>query len=166
MFVGAGSPWHGRRSRSPRSCPRSRPNTKNGWATRSNISFRQGAGCFSKLHSDKERDVFIEAFWKQRDPTGHTRERIQGCNTILRLQLADQTFRTSAAAGRKTPAGRLYIVTGGRSKITRPDFSASESPRGRRSGIQSMDHEDEDLPKRLGRGPWSFRPRGLSCPRT
>ncbi|MCK7483583.1 MAG: GWxTD domain-containing protein [Candidatus Moduliflexus flocculans] len=34
---------------------------------------------FLQLRTDKERDIFVEAFWKQRDPyAGDARKRIRG----------------------------------------------------------------------------------------
>ena len=67
---------------------------------------------FLKLQTDKERDLFMESFWKQRDPNPATTENEFKTEHYRRLQYADQKFGTLATPGRKTEAGRLYIVMG------------------------------------------------------
>jgi TonB family protein len=67
---------------------------------------------FLQLETDKERDLFTEAFWKARDPNSSTPENEFKAEHFRRLQYADQTFSTPATPGRKTDAGRMYIVLG------------------------------------------------------
>jgi TonB family protein len=67
---------------------------------------------FLKLQTDKERDLFIASFWKQRDPNPATSENEFKTEHYRRLQYADQTYGTPTTPGRKTEAGQLYIVTG------------------------------------------------------
>jgi len=67
---------------------------------------------FLQLETDKERDLFTEAFWKARDPNPTTPENEFKAEHFRRLQYADQTFGTPTTPGRKTDAGRMYIVTG------------------------------------------------------
>jgi len=67
---------------------------------------------FLQLETDKERDLFTEAFWKARDPNSSTPENEFKAEHFRRLQYADQTFGTPTTPGRKTDAGRMYIVLG------------------------------------------------------
>ncbi|MDY0231379.1 MAG: GWxTD domain-containing protein [Candidatus Saccharicenans sp.] len=71
---------------------------------------------FLKLQTDQEREVFIEAFWKQRDPSPGTpgtpgnefRE-----EHYRRLKYANQYFgRGTGQPGWKTDQGRIYIILG------------------------------------------------------
>ncbi|MCX6563307.1 MAG: TonB family protein [Candidatus Aminicenantes bacterium] len=65
---------------------------------------------FLKLQTDKERDTFIEAFWKARDPNPATPENEFKAEHYRRLTYADQTYGTATTPGRKTEAGQMYIV--------------------------------------------------------
>ena len=68
---------------------------------------------FLKLHSDRERDLFIEAFWKQRDPTPGTPVNEFKTEHYLRIQYADRYLgRSTPKPGRKTDRGRIYITLG------------------------------------------------------
>jgi TonB family protein len=73
---------------------------------------------FLKLQTDKERDLFIESFWKQRDPNPATTENEYKTEHYRRLQYADQKFGTPATPGRKTEEGRMYIVLGDAKKVS------------------------------------------------
>jgi TonB family protein len=70
---------------------------------------------FLELKTDKDRDAFIEAFWKSRDPNPATEVNEFREQHYLRLRYADEQFSTAALPGWKTDAGRLYIITGARS---------------------------------------------------
>ncbi len=68
---------------------------------------------FQKLETDRERDLFIEAFWKQRDPTQGTPRNEFKEKHYRRLSYADQHFgRGTPRPGWKTDQGRVYIVLG------------------------------------------------------
>ncbi|MBE0460816.1 MAG: GWxTD domain-containing protein [Candidatus Aminicenantes bacterium] len=68
---------------------------------------------FFKLESDRERDIFIEAFWKQRDPTPGTPENEFKKEHYRRINYANQMFgRAIATPGWKTDRGRIYIILG------------------------------------------------------
>jgi TonB family protein len=67
---------------------------------------------FLKLQTDKERDIFIEALWKQRDPTPNTPENEFKTEYYRRLQYADRMFGTQGIAGRKTEPGLVYVISG------------------------------------------------------
>jgi len=68
---------------------------------------------FLKLESDRERDIFIEAFWKQRDPTPETNENELKKEHYRRINYANQMFgRAIATPSWKTDRGRIYIILG------------------------------------------------------
>jgi GWxTD domain-containing protein len=68
---------------------------------------------FLKLQTDKERDIFIEAFWKHRDPAPETPRNEFQEEHYRRLNHANATFgRSSPLPGWKTDRGRIYILLG------------------------------------------------------
>ncbi|MEW5899865.1 MAG: GWxTD domain-containing protein [Acidobacteriota bacterium] len=68
---------------------------------------------FKKLASDRERDIFIEAFWKQRDPTPGTPENEFKTEHFRRVNHVNRYFgRQSPLPGWKTDRGRIYIILG------------------------------------------------------
>ncbi len=68
---------------------------------------------FLKLMTDRERDLFIEAFWKQRDPSPGTPRKEFKDEHYRRLEYANRIFgRGTPRAGWKTDMGRVYIVLG------------------------------------------------------
>jgi GWxTD domain-containing protein len=68
---------------------------------------------FLKLQTDRERDIFIEAFWKQRDPTPGTPRNEFREEHYRRLNYANQYFgRGTGKPGWKTDQGRVYIILG------------------------------------------------------
>ncbi len=68
---------------------------------------------FLKLASDKERDIFIEAFWKQRDPTPGTPKNEFREEHYRRVAYATKMYgRSTPLPGWKTDRGRIYILLG------------------------------------------------------
>ncbi len=68
---------------------------------------------FLQLDSDRERELFIEAFWKQRDPTQGTPANEFREEHYQRIQHANYTFgRSAPIPGWKTDRGRFYILLG------------------------------------------------------
>ncbi len=68
---------------------------------------------FLKLDSNHERDLFIKAFWKQRDPTPNTEENEYKKEHFRRIEYANQHFSQGVPkAGWKTDRGRIYIILG------------------------------------------------------
>ena len=68
---------------------------------------------FSQLETDKERDMFIKAFWKQRDPTRGTQENEFKQEHYRRIQYANYNLgRNTPGPGWKTDRGRMYIILG------------------------------------------------------
>jgi GWxTD domain-containing protein len=66
---------------------------------------------FLKLASDRDRDLFIEEFWRQRDPTPGTPANEYRVEHFRRLEFVDRVF-TRGQAGRLTERGRTYILLG------------------------------------------------------
>lgn len=68
---------------------------------------------FLKLDSNRERDQFIKAFWKQRDPTLNTEENEYKKEHYRRIEYANQNFgREIPKPGWNTDRGRIYIILG------------------------------------------------------
>lgn len=68
---------------------------------------------FLHLTMDRERDLFIEAFWRLRDPTPGTPENEFKTEHTKRFQEANRRYRFgSAREGWMTDRGRFYIILG------------------------------------------------------
>jgi len=68
---------------------------------------------FQKLTTDRERDLFIEAFWKHRDPTPDSAANEFKTEHYRRIAYANQYLgREAPVPGWKTDRGRMYIILG------------------------------------------------------
>ncbi|MFP4081829.1 MAG: GWxTD domain-containing protein [Candidatus Aminicenantes bacterium] len=68
---------------------------------------------FLQLQTDRERDLFIEAFWKHRDPTPGTPENEFKEEHYRRINYVNYHFgRAVPKPGWKTDRGRIYIILG------------------------------------------------------
>jgi GWxTD domain-containing protein len=68
---------------------------------------------FLQLSTDRERDIFIETFWKQRDPTPGTPQNEYKDEHIRRFHYANKWFsKGSSKPGWMTDRGRIYIILG------------------------------------------------------
>ncbi len=68
---------------------------------------------FLNLESDRERDLFIKEFWKQRDPTPGTPKNEFKEEHYRRIEFANKTFgRETPVDGWRTDRGRMYIKLG------------------------------------------------------
>lgn len=68
---------------------------------------------FLKLNSDRERDLFVEAFWKHRDPIPETEENEFKIEHYKRIDYVNRYFgREAAKPGWMTDRGRMYIILG------------------------------------------------------
>jgi len=68
---------------------------------------------FLQLQTDRERDIFIDAFWKHRDPTSGTPVNEFKEEHYRRINYADVHFgRGAPGPGWKTDRGRIYIILG------------------------------------------------------
>ncbi|MGB7297406.1 MAG: GWxTD domain-containing protein, partial [Candidatus Aminicenantales bacterium] len=75
---------------------------------------------FLQLETDRERETFIEAFWKQRDPDLLTPENEFKIEHYRRLAYANQYLgREGPGAGWRSDMGRFYILLGAPQQIDR-----------------------------------------------
>ncbi len=73
---------------------------------------------FLTLKNDRDRDIFIDTFWKRRDPTPATPENEFREELIRRFAEANKRFR-SAREGWRSDMGRTYISLGQPLNVTR-----------------------------------------------
>lgn len=78
---------------------------------------------FTMLKSGKEREQFIDAFWRRRDLDPDTPANEYRDEHYARIAHANQNFTTAKAAGWSTDRGRIYIMHG------KPD-DVSKTPTG------------------------------------
>jgi len=84
---------------------------------------------FLKLKTDRERDLFIEAFWKHRDPTPGTPENEFKTEHYRRINYVNHFFgRGTPKAGWKTDRGRIYIILGEPNDIQRFEGKSQTYP--------------------------------------
>ena len=77
---------------------------------------------FLKLSTDRERDLFIEAFWRQRDPTPASEENEFKTEHYRRINYVNHFFgRGTPKPGWRTDRGRIYIILGEPNDIQRYD---------------------------------------------
>jgi GWxTD domain-containing protein len=75
---------------------------------------------FLQLESDRERDTFISAFWKQRNPNPNLPENEFKKEHYRRLAYANNWFgKDSPAPGWRVDQGRIYITLGEPNQIER-----------------------------------------------
>ena len=80
---------------------------------------------FLQLDNDRERDVFIEMFWKQRDPTPGTPVNEYKDEIAERFKYVNRTFgRSTVREGWQTDMGRFYMVLGPPDGIERFETSS------------------------------------------
>lgn len=81
---------------------------------------------FLKLQTDRERELFIAAFWKQRDPTPGTPENEFKAEHFRRIAHANRTLgRDTSRPGWRTDRGRIYIILGEPQDIERYEGRSS-----------------------------------------
>jgi len=84
---------------------------------------------FLQLKTDRERDLFIEAFWKHRDPTPSNEENEFKNEHYRRINYANHFFgRGSPIAGWRTDRGRVYILLGEPNDIQRLEGKSATYP--------------------------------------
>jgi len=77
------------------------------------IMLKQERDVFLQLTADYDRDLFIESFWKQRDPTPGTPQNEYKEELSKRFLYANENFgRGSSKEGWMTDMGRIYITLG------------------------------------------------------
>jgi GWxTD domain-containing protein len=81
---------------------------------------------FLKLQTDRERELFIDAFWRQRDPTPGTPENEFKTEHFRRIAYADRYLgRGTSRPGWTTDRGRIYIILGEPQDIERYEGKSS-----------------------------------------
>jgi GWxTD domain-containing protein len=86
------------------------------------ISTREERDVFLKLTNDRERDMFMKAFWLQRDPTPGTPSNEYKAEIEKRFSEANEEFgRTSGRPGWMTDRGKFYMILGKPNSIDRFD---------------------------------------------
>jgi GWxTD domain-containing protein len=84
---------------------------------------------FLQLATDRERERFIEAFWRQRDPDPATPENEYRKEHERRIAFANQRFgRDEPGLGWRTPMGRIYITLGEPKQIERFESTTGLRP--------------------------------------
>jgi GWxTD domain-containing protein len=75
---------------------------------------------FRQLQTDRERDLFMEAFWKHRDPTPASPENEFKTEHYRRISYANHFLgREAPMPGWRTDRGRVYIILGEPNDINR-----------------------------------------------
>jgi GWxTD domain-containing protein len=83
---------------------------------------------FKKLATDEEREQFIEAFWRRRDPDPDTDENEYKEEYYERIAYANEHF-SSGIPGWKTDRGRIYIMYGKADEVeTHPSGGSYDRP--------------------------------------
>jgi GWxTD domain-containing protein len=68
---------------------------------------------FLKLPNDRDRDVFMEAFWKQRDPTPGTPQNEYKEELLKRFRYVNEFYgRGTTREGWRTDMGRIHMILG------------------------------------------------------
>jgi GWxTD domain-containing protein len=93
------------------------------------IILPQEKAVFRQLTSEKDRDIFIEAFWKQRDPTPGTPQNEYREEHLKRFVYANANLkRGSPREGWMTDMGRIHILLGSPRSIERFDSQKGLHP--------------------------------------
>lgn len=80
---------------------------------------------FLNLTSERDRDIFIKTFWKQRDPTPGTPENEYKEEHIKRFTYANKFYkRGTVREGWQTDMGRIHIILGAPVSIERFESSS------------------------------------------
>lgn len=93
------------------------------------IALPQERDVFLRLQTDRDRDLFIESFWKQRDPTPEMPQNEFREEHLRRFYYANTKLkRATPRPGWMTDMGRMHIVLGPPSSIERFDSQAGIHP--------------------------------------
>ena len=93
------------------------------------ISLKEERNVFLALQNNRERDIFINAFWQQRDPTPGTEENEYKNEIENRFTYVNKHFkRGSSRPGWMTDMGKFYMILGPPNSIERFDSKAGLYP--------------------------------------
>ncbi len=94
------------------------------------IIIPQEKDVFLQLQNDFDRDIFIEAFWKQRDPTPGTPQNEYKEEISKRFLYVNKEFsKGTPRPGWMTDRGRIYMILGApqnRERMTMPELQPCE----------------------------------------
>jgi GWxTD domain-containing protein len=77
---------------------------------------------FLQLENDQEREMFIEMFWKNRDPNPYTKENEYKIEHYDRMAYAEKRFsKGTPTPGWRTERGRIHIILGEPHSLERYD---------------------------------------------
>jgi GWxTD domain-containing protein len=89
------------------------PKYKKWWNEVTYIITKNERRVFRQLTTDRERDIFINAFWSHRDPTKGTPENEFKMEHYQRLNKVEQLYsRGGRREGWKTDRGKVHIILG------------------------------------------------------
>lgn len=84
---------------------------------------------FLQLETDRERDIFIDAFWRIRDPNPNTPENEFKTEHYRRIAYANKMFgRDTPGEGWRTEMGRIYIILGEPNSIEKYENETEVKP--------------------------------------
>jgi len=84
---------------------------------------------FLQLRNDRDRDAFVETFWKQRDPTPGTPENEYQDELVKRFKYVNEFFgRGTTRPGWQTDMGRYHMILGPPQSIERFDATLGLVP--------------------------------------
>jgi GWxTD domain-containing protein len=84
---------------------------------------------FLQLGTDRERKIFIDAFWRIRDPNPSTPENEFKTEHYIRIAYANKMFgRDTPAIGWRTEMGRIYIILGEANSIEKYENETEVRP--------------------------------------
>ena len=94
--------------------PKDLPETHKNWLTKEvrYIITSVERDIFLMLQTSRERDRFIEAFWKQRDPTPGTELNEFRSEHYKRFNHVNRRFISAGKEGWQTDRGKIYIILG------------------------------------------------------
>jgi GWxTD domain-containing protein len=84
---------------------------------------------FLQLETDRERQIFVDAFWRIRDPNPSTPENEFKTEHYQRIAYANKMFgRDSPTIGWRTEMGRIYIILGEANSIEKYENDTEVRP--------------------------------------
>ncbi|MCK7518115.1 MAG: GWxTD domain-containing protein [Ignavibacteriales bacterium] len=106
------------------------PEKYRGWLNlTSYISLPAEREVFFQLQTDRDRDIFIDSFWKQRDPTPETPQNEFRDEHLRRFSYANTNLgRSTPREGWRTDMGRMHIILGPASSIEKFDSQPGVVP--------------------------------------
>ena len=93
------------------------------------ISYKEERDIFLSLKNNRDRDIFINTFWQQRDPTIGTAENEYKNEIEKRFLYVNKVFnRGTSKPGWMTDMGKFYMILGKPSSIEQFDSKAGLFP--------------------------------------